>query len=145
MTGSVVKVTDAGAASYVSGLGDPVGLAASSTDLFVSVYTAGEIRQIAEGGQPLDPPRVVASGLPLPEGLAVLPDGNLAVVETRTGDVVRVDRKTGDTMVLASAVSPSVATGNPPALGTLNAIAVGASRYLYVLSPVDKKVLKVRF
>ena len=145
MTGSVVKVTDAGAASYVSDLGDPVGLAASSTDLFVSVYTAGEIRQIAEGGQPLDPPRVVASGLALPEGLAVLPDGNLAVVETRTGDVVRIDRKTGDRMVLASAVSPSVATGSPPALGTLNAIAVGASRYLYVLSPVDKKVLKVRF
>jgi glucose/arabinose dehydrogenase len=88
---------------------------------------------------------VVASGLGLPEGLAVLPDGNLAVVETRTGDVVRVDRKTGDRTVLASAVSPSVATGTPAALGTLNAIAVGASRYLYVLSPVDKKVVKVRF
>jgi sugar lactone lactonase YvrE len=145
MTGNVVKMTDTGATPYVSGLGDPAGLASSSTNLFVSVYTAGEIRQIAEGGQPLDPPRVVASGLGLPEGLAVLPDGNLAVVETRTGDVVRVDRKTGDRTVLASAVSPSVATGTPAALGTLNAIAVGASRYLYVLSPVDKKVVKVRF
>jgi sugar lactone lactonase YvrE len=145
MSGKVVTITDTGTAPYMSGLGDPAGLAATATDLFVSIYSAGEIRQIAEGGQPLEPPRVIASGLALPEGLAVLPDGDLAVVETRTGDVLRVNRTTGGTTVLASAVSPSVAADMPTALGTLNPVSVGASRYLYVLSPVDKKVLKVRF
>lgn len=150
LAGNIVVVADeagadGGALPFASGLGDPAGLAATNTDLFVSIYGAGEIRQVVEGGVRLDPPRVVASGLAAPEGLAVLPSGDLAVVETGTGDVVRVNRTTGEKAVLAAGLSPSVSEGTAPALGGLNALGLGPSGHLYVLSPVDRKVHKVRF
>lgn len=143
--GAVVALASGSAAAFASGLGDPAGLAANALDAFVSVYSAGEVRQIAAAGRPLVPPRTVASGLAWPEGIALLPDGNIAIVETGTGNVVRVDPSTGNKTILAERLSPGAPAGSQAALGSLNAIAVGASGQLYVLSPVDHKVWRVRF
>jgi sugar lactone lactonase YvrE len=142
--GSVVTLADSGPTPLVEGLGDPAGLAVSKRDLFVTIYGAGEVRQIAEGGAALDPPRVIASNLASPEGIAVLPDGNLVVVETGTGDVVKVDRKTGKKTMLRPKLSPGAAAGAPATLGGLNAVGVGAAGYVYVLSPVDRTLYRIR-
>jgi sugar lactone lactonase YvrE len=144
LAGSVVTLSDSGTTPLVQGLGDPAGLAVSKQDLFVTIYSTGEVLQIVEGGATLDSPRVVASDLASPEGIAVLPDGNLVVVETGTGDVINVNRKTGKKTTIEPALSPGAATDTPATLGTLNAVGVGASGHVYVLSPVDRTVHRIR-
>jgi sugar lactone lactonase YvrE len=139
-TGEVVKVGATSATAFTSGLGDPAGLAASDKDVFVTIYTAGEIRQIARDGAVLDKPRVVVSGLHAPEGIAVLNNGHLAVVETGTGNLLEIDPATGKQSMLARALLPPA--GDGAALATLHALGVGASGCLYVLSPAERRVYR---
>jgi sugar lactone lactonase YvrE len=141
--GAVVTATDTGTTPYASGLGDPAGLAATDSDLYVTIYSAGEIRKLAENGQPLPAPRTVARGLSFPEGLAVLPGGDLLVLETGSGNVVRVNPENGEEGVLAAGVGSTPAPGTTPALGKLDAIGVGASGNVYVLSPVARTVSRL--
>ena len=64
--------------------------------------------------------RIVATGILFPEGPVVLPDGGLAVCEVGTGDVKRVDLKTGDMTTIASLG------------GSANGAAIGPDGALYV-------------
>ena len=129
----VVRVTSTGRTPLATGLGVPIGLAASGGDLWVSDWAAGMVFQIVAGGLPLPKPLPVATGLKFPEGLAVDRDGSLLVVETGTGRLLRIDK--GSTSVVAEGlelgltVAPGIAL--PPTFA-FNGVTVGPSGTIYV-------------
>jgi hypothetical protein len=55
-----------------------------------------------------------------------------------------VNRKTGKKTVLEPALSPGAALDTTATLGALNAVGVGASGHVYVLSPVDRTLHRIR-
>jgi hypothetical protein len=140
--GSIVEVSDDGSSDYVTDLPEPAGLAADDEDMFVALYASGEIRQLSEHGERLTEPRLIASDLDAPEGLVLLDDGDLAVVETGSGDVTRIARKTGKKTLLHATVSRGAVEGADRSLGALNALGVGADQ-LYVLSPLERTVYAI--
>lgn len=78
-----------------------------------------------------------------PTGLAVLPDGNLVVVETGSGNVTRIDIATGETTVLADGISPACTIGDFYPAFTPNSVAVAPSGNIYVTSPADGNVYRI--
>lgn len=121
----------------------PTGLAATSTELYVASHSDGTILQLAADGALLDAPRVIAEGLDAPEGLAVLPGGDLVVVETGSGTVTRVDVATGTTSVLANEISPAYTVMAFYPAFTPNGVAVAPSGNIYVTSPADGNVYRI--
>jgi DNA-binding beta-propeller fold protein YncE len=130
-TGSVLRSAGPGDRQVLATLGLPIGLAATDDDLFVADWAIGAVFQLVQDGAPVMIP--LAFGLSTPEGLAVLPDGSLLVVESGAGRVSRIDPATGT-------VTPYVEnlelggmhlTGIPP-FWIFNGIAVGASGAVYV-------------
>ena len=86
----------------------------------------------------------IASGLKHPEGIALLPDGRLAVAEVGQRRLVAVDPKTGKREVMADnlpvgLVSPT-GEGDPYTITDITAAPDGA---LYVSADVSDTVLKV--
>ena len=76
------------AATLLNAIPPPVGLAASADSVFVSSPLTGEIHKVALGNAAVTK---VASGLEWPTSLATLPDGQLLVVETGAGQILRID------------------------------------------------------
>lgn len=141
--GNVVQLAADKTTMFADKLGEPAGLAADDKNVFVTIFSTGEVRQLARDGEPLDSPPVVASDLEAPEGIALLPNGDLAVIEIGSGDLVEIDPKTGDKTVLASALIPAVDDDAGATLGTLHAVGAGASGCVYVLSPAERSVHRV--
>ena len=84
-------------ASADNGLGTPTGLAARGDELWVADWKTGRLYQLAEGEQP----RLVASGLVRPEGIAFAPNGRLLVAETGAGRLTAVDLESGERQTIA--------------------------------------------
>ena len=121
--------------TLASGLGIPIGLAKTDDDLFVSDWATGMVLQIISDGEVLSEPTVVATGLKAPEGLAVDLNGDLLVVETGTGRLLRIDLGTGQ----VSTVAEGLEAGRAPPEGAiptwvLAGVAVGPSGAIYVVS-----------
>jgi glucose/arabinose dehydrogenase len=129
----------------VQGLMGPTGLAAKDDDLYVASFTTGEILQIVDDGEPVVPPRAVATGIENPEGIAFLPSGHLAVVETGTGNVLALDLESGEKIVLAEGISRKYSLLTTVAAWGLNAIAVGPSGNAYISSPSDGNLYRITF
>jgi len=121
----------------------PTGLAATETELYVASLADGTILQLADDGALLDAPTVVAEGLNAPEGLAVLPDGDLVIVETGSGNVTRVDLSTGESTVLAEGISPAYTLADFYPAFTPSSVAVAPSGNIYVTSPADGNVWRI--
>ncbi len=121
----------------------PTGLAATETEMYVTSLADGTILQLAADGALLDAPAVVAEGLDAPEGLAVLPDGDLVVVETGSGDVTSVDIATGETTTLAEGISPAYTLADFYPAFTPSSVAVAPSGNIYVTSPADGNVWRI--
>jgi sugar lactone lactonase YvrE len=143
---NAVAVVGAGEPTpLVENIQAPTGLAATDDDLFVASFGTGEILQIVDAGQPVDPPRAVATGIDGPEGLALLPSGRLVVVEAGTGNVIAVEIASGAKTTLATGISPAFTLlENVPAWG-INGIGVAPSGNVYVTSPGDGKVHRITF
>ncbi|RVU48227.1 hypothetical protein EA187_01975 [Lujinxingia sediminis] len=122
----------------------PTGLATDGEDLWAADWVTGSVYLIAEDGQALAAPEVVAQGLSFPEGMAVDEDGDLLVVETGLNQVTRIDVETGEKSVLASGLNIGMAgpSGMPPTY-IFNGIAVDDCGVIYVSVDTDNSVVKI--
>ena len=147
-TGSVVRFDPASPDArtvIASGLEAPAGLAVHGGDLYVA-DRSGTLFQILDDGERLDPPRLVASGLAGPEGIAADEDGTLYVVEEDAGRVTRVDPETGAATLVADGLTldglEQKSIGETTSVGFLAGIAVGDGS-LYVSSYPENRVYRI--
>jgi sugar lactone lactonase YvrE len=119
----------------------PMGLAATAEELWVGDLATGTLWQLIAGGEALDEPVAIASGLAAPSGLAVTPDGQLLVLETGTRRLLSLDPATGAQTVVAENVPVSEVTMNLPP--SLQGVAVGASGTIYVAGNGANQVLRI--
>jgi glucose/arabinose dehydrogenase len=91
------------------------------------------------------PPRVLASGLAQPEGIASLADGRLAVAETGTGRLLLLDPATGAIEIAARGLPlgipdiPYAPRGIVP-----TGVAVAADGTIFVSSDREGSILRLR-
>jgi len=144
-TGSLVKVTGQEGKErtvVVKDLIVPTYLApAGPNAVYVTEAMAGTVSRIdLSTGEKT----VVASGLRMPEGVAVLPDGKLAVVETGTRQLLKIDPASGaiTPLVINLAVGfPSYPGGLPPYL--ITGVAVSDSGTIYVTGDLENVLYKI--
>jgi len=144
-TGSLVKVTDQEGKERTVVAKDlivPVYLAPAGPDgVYVTEAMAGTISRIdLSTGEK----KVVASGLRMPEGIAVFPDGKLAVVETGTRRLLKIDPTSGAITQLAINLAvgfPSYPGGLPPYL--ITGVAVSDSGTIYVTGDLENVLYKI--
>ncbi|KPJ90644.1 MAG: hypothetical protein AMS18_10350 [Gemmatimonas sp. SG8_17] len=147
-TARVVRITgpnETDRVTLASGLGVPAGLAASDGNLWVADQGAGTIIQVIADGEVLSDPRLVATDLRGPEGLAAASDGVLYVVEAAAGRLSRVDVASGE----VSAVADSLALGAPgipgmPPTWIFNGVAIGPSGTIYVTGDIENIIYRIR-
>jgi sugar lactone lactonase YvrE len=147
-TASVVRITgpnETDRVTLASGLGVPAGLAASDRNLWVADQHAGAILQVVADGEVLSDPRVVATDLQGPEGLAVADDGVLYVVEAGVGRLTRVDAATGEVRPVADGLALG-APGTPgmPLTWIFNGVAIGPSGAIYGSGDVENIIYRIR-
>ena len=144
-TGSLVKVTDQEGKERTAIAKDlvvPIYLALAGPDgVYVTEAMAGTVSHIdLSNGEK----KVVASGLRMPEGVAVFPDGKLAVVETGTRQLLKIDPASGaiNPLVINLAVGfPSYPGGLPPYL--ITGVAVSDSGTIYVTGDLENVLYKI--
>jgi sugar lactone lactonase YvrE len=126
------------------GLAGPVGLAWAGVDeLYVTEALAGTLVRIniANGSKTL-----ISEGLAQPEGLTVLADGRVAVVEVGRQRVVAIDPAGGASEVFASDLPVGEPAANAPAPVFLpSGVAQGADGSLYLTGDRDNSILKLVF
>lgn len=122
----------------------PTGLATDGEDLWAADWVTGNIYLIADDGQALASPQIVAQGLAQPEGMAVDKDGNLLVVETGIDQITKIDVQTGQTSMVASDLDVGMPgpPGMPPTY-IFNGIAVDDCGVIYVSVDTDNSVVKI--
>jgi DNA-binding beta-propeller fold protein YncE len=141
---SVVRASVTNPAERVtlaSGLGVPVGLAATDDDLWVSDAAAGSVLQIVANGESLAEPVLIAKDLASPEGLVVTPDGNLLVVEAKAGRLSSIDLGTGNVSTIAEELELGWKSDHPTWL--FNGVAVGQSGTIYVTGDITNVLYRI--
>lgn len=140
----VLKVNDTARIPLVTGLAVPAGLAATENDLWVSDWYLGMVMQLVKDGETLAEPIPVATNLSFPEGLAVDTDGNLLVVETGTGSLLKIDLKTRETSIIAKYLEVGAETipGLPPTF-IFNGVAVSPSGTIYVTGDKSNVIYRI--
>lgn len=124
------------------GLAGPVGLGWAGPDaLFVTEHAAGTLLRInLEDGSRT----VISNTVSEPEGLTVLADGRVAVVEVGRRRVVAIDPATGVSEVLAVELPVGTRVARAPeSIYVPSGIAEGADGSLYLTSDQDNSVLKI--
>jgi streptogramin lyase len=124
------------------GLAGPVGLGwAGPNALYVTEHTAGTLLHInLEDGSRT----VISNTVSEPEGLTVLADGRVAVVEVGRRRVVAIDPATGVSEVLAIELPVGAAVARAPeSIYVPSGIAEGADGSLYLTSDQENSVLKI--
>lgn len=130
-------------------LQQPLGLAASAGDLWVTDYETGRVVQLIADGEELAEPIVVADGLDRPEGIALAPDGRLLVVETGTGRLLAIEPASGAMDVIAEGLG--IAADNFSSIGPVklpphlvfNGVAVGQSGNVYVSGDAANAIYRI--
>jgi sugar lactone lactonase YvrE len=124
------------------GLSGPVSLVGAGPDaLYVTESAAGRLSRVhLRDGRKV----TICEGLNQPEGLAVLPDGRLAVVEAGARRVTSVDPETGATEVLAAGLPIGQVVPHTPApVHVPSGIAAGEDGILYLTSDRDHSVIRL--
>jgi sugar lactone lactonase YvrE len=146
-TGNIVRASgaDLSVREILATVGAAGGLAATEDDLYASDGLAGEVLQIIEDSQVLDPPRTVASGFVLPKGLALRSAGNnLLVVDGGAETLVEVNLASGNVKTIATDLGfqtpiPGVLPG-----GWFNDVEVDATGAMYVSADRANVIYKLR-
>jgi sugar lactone lactonase YvrE len=134
-SGSVVRASGADPSqreTLIKDLGVPGGLATNGEELWVGDRAAGNIWELAAGGELLPEPKLLASGLDRPEGITVA-DGRLLVAEAGTGRLLAIDLATSavSTLVEGLGFSPDGPAGGPPTF-VMKSMAVDPTGVIYV-------------
>ena len=145
-TGSVTRTDQAGTRSVIAGgLSVPAGLAATDDDLSVADAATGSIWQLAADGSVLPQPRLTASGLHGPEGMAFDRDGSLLVVEAGEKRLVRVDPATGHVTTVADGLELGLpGSAAAPPTWSLSSVAVGRDGTIFVSADVAGVIYRIR-
>jgi sugar lactone lactonase YvrE len=148
--GRVVRVIPTDPIQYTTlaeGLGVPACFAATDDDLWVSDWAAGTVLQLVVDGEPLVTPIPVATGLAYPEGLAVGPDGNLLVVETkggRTGRLLRISLESGAVRTVFKGLKLRLKTTPAfPPMHICNGVAVDSLGTIYLTSDIKNQIIAI--
>lgn len=145
-TGNVTRQDENGTRSVIAThLAVPSGLAATDHDLWVAEWATGNVWQIVAGGEVVTPPRLTATGLALPEGMAVDHDGSLLVVEAGKGRLSRIDPATGQVTTVADGLELGLqgSAAAPPAWA-LSSVAVGRDGTIFVSGDRANVVYRLR-
>lgn len=123
-------------------LDGPVGVAWAGTGaVFVSEAMAGTVLRIelVDGKRTL-----IAGGLNQPEGLTVMSDGRIAIIEVGERRLVAFDPAAGTLDVLATDLPVGEPAGNaPPPVFRPSGVAQGSDGSLYVSGDRDNSILKI--
>jgi len=146
----VVQVIPTDPIQYITiaeGLGVPACLAAMDDDLWISDWAAGTVLQLVVDGGLLVTPIPVATGLARPEGLAIGPDGNLLVVETkggRTGRLSHISLESGAVRTVAEGFDLGLeASPAFPPTHICSGVAVCPSRTIYLTSDIKNQLITI--
>jgi hypothetical protein len=130
-------------ATVATGLGGVVGLArGAGNTVYVTGHSDGTVSRVdlVSGAR-----TVVARGLSAPEGLAVLPDGTLAIAEVGRKRLVIVDPADGTMTVAAENLPVGYDLGGAgPAPGLLTGVAATSDGTIYVTGDADNSLIRVR-
>ena len=135
--------TDKKSRDIVAGeLDGPVGLAWADSDaLYVTEALSGTLARL---GLSDASKTIIATNLNLPEGLTVLADGRIAVVEVGKQRLIAVDPATGKIDILADNLPVGRTRANAPApVYVPSSVAEGADGSLYLSGDNDHSVLKL--
>ncbi|MGH1345809.1 MAG: hypothetical protein ACRBN8_29870 [Nannocystales bacterium] len=146
-TGSVVLAMGADLSertTMTSGLAGPAGLAAHGNDLYVSDSVSGEVLQIVQDAVPLATPEPISDTIfSSPEGIAVLDDTRLLVVEGGTGSLHIVHLDSGATEPVADDLPfKPTAPGLPPHMN-FNDLHADSSGALYLNAEGAARIYKI--
>lgn len=125
-------------------LGVPTGLAATENELWVSDFATGKVLQLVAAGKVLAEPKVIATGLVTPEGLALTKDGQLLVVESGAHRLSAIDLATGQVTSLVTGLGLGMA--GPPSVPppwTFNGVAVSPAGTIYVNGDIDNVLYRI--
>ncbi|MFC1538996.1 DUF6923 family protein [Candidatus Latescibacterota bacterium] len=143
-TGNLLRVTgeeEEERTVIAENLDTPVFLAMSENDaVYVAEAASGTISRInLNTGDRI----VIASGLKMPEGIGVLPDGKLVVAETGKKRLVQIDPVSG--AITAIAINLPVGYPKPPSLphSLITGVAVSNSGSIYVTSDIENSLYKI--
>jgi streptogramin lyase len=125
----------------IGGLEGPVGLVAASKDtVYVTEAFAGQVSLVESNGEK----SIVATGLKMPEGIALAPDGNLIVAEVGAKRIVEIDPRNGTVTEIAGNL-PIGLVGAPGGLPTNipTGVGVGATGTIYFSSDIENAIYKI--
>ena len=144
-TGQIIRLSTADKKSHAivtDGLDGPVGVAWASPDsIYVTESLAGRVQRIElnDGSK-----RIIRDGLAQPEGLTVLEDGRLAIVEVGARRVTAVDPETGATEVLATDLPVGRFVPHTPApVHVPSGITAGENGILYVSADRTHSIIRL--
>jgi len=143
-TQSLVRVSGEHGAertTILGGLAGPVGLVAASKDeVYLSEAFSGEVSKVDSSGERT----VIATGLKMPEGIALAPDGTLVVAEVGAKRIVAINPTTGSITEIAGNLPiglPGAPGGLPTNIPT--GVGVGATGTIYFSSDIENAIYKV--
>jgi DNA-binding beta-propeller fold protein YncE len=140
-TGSLIRVIGEDRTPILGGLAGPVGLVAASKDeVYLTEAFSGQVSKVESNGERT----LIASGLKMPEGIALAPNGRLIVAEVGARRIVEIDPLTGAITEIAGNLPIGLA-GAPGGLPTNipTGVGVGATGTIYVSSDIENAIYKI--
>src|SRR3954467_9742550 len=143
-TQSLVRVSGehgADRTAILGGLAGPVGLVAASKDeVYLSEAFSGQVSKVESNGERT----IIATGLKMPEGIALAPDGTIVVAEVGAKRIVAINPTNGSITEIAGNLPiglPGAPGGLPTNIPT--GVGVGATGTIYFTSDIENAIYKV--
>jgi len=125
----------------IGGLEGPVGMVGiSNSAVYITEASSGQVSKVETNGYKT----VIASGLKMPEGIALMPDGKIVVAEVGARRIIQIDPQNGNVTEIAGNLPIGLAA--PPGVLPTNiptGVGVGASGTIYFSSDIENAIYKV--